>query len=117
MSLKIKNFLLTGPFGIDDAVVRPNQDPAVYAVVSKGGEPWNPTFRVLEVDDTGESGVMFAKHPNRATWTQDADGKLGIYFLNFSRKEGHTASDRLAAVAQIRDALKATGGIIPLQGV
>jgi len=117
MSLKIKNFLLTGPFGIDETTVRANQDPAVFAIVSKGGEPWNPTFKVLDVGETGDAGTVFANHPNRSAWAEGADGKLGIYFLTFSRKDGHAAASRLAVVEQIREALKATGGVIPLQGV
>ena len=116
MSLKIRNYLLTGPFDIDDTIVRPNQDPSVYAIVSKGGEPWNPTFKVLEVGDTGETGTKFPEHPNRLAWTQAADGKMGLYLLAFPRRDGHTAADRMAAAEAIRDVLKATGGVISIQG-
>ncbi len=116
MSLKIKNHLFTGPFDIESASVRANQDPAVYAVVAKGGEPWNPVFKVLETGDTGEAGLKFTEHPHKASWTETAAGKPGVYLLHFSRKEV-SASERAAVLDTIRAALDTTGGVIPMGGL
>ena len=116
MSLKIKNYLLTGPFAVEEASVRANQMPVVYVIVSKSGDAWNPTFKALEVGDTGVGGMKFADHPNRRLWEKDASGKVGVYLLAFERKEDGELAGRTAAVVAIREALVKTNGFIPISG-
>src|SRR5438445_142247 len=65
MSLKLAGLLFTGPFGIDGTEVRANQVPVVYAVIAKGGPPWAPAFRVIDVGAGPDQGVRFDNHPRR----------------------------------------------------
>jgi hypothetical protein len=116
MSLKIKDFLLSGPFEIERASVRANQDPVVYVVVEKHGQPWDPKFRCRAIGETGEQGLKFADHPDRAAWTAGASGPVGLYFMTCPRGEGFTAGKRAAVVAEIETAMRASNNDIPIHG-
>ena len=82
MSLKIGCYLFTGPFSIEKAVVRKNKAAAVFAIVSRSGNSWDPCFRALDFGESGESGMTFSTHPDRTKWEAKNDGELGIYLLN-----------------------------------
>jgi hypothetical protein len=104
MSLTIAGRLFTGPFLLDKAVVRANQDPAVYAIVVKQGQAWDPRFHLLDVGQTGEGGMIFARHPARSRWEAVAAGGAPmVYFHVMSRAEADTAA-REGMLARLRDA-------------
>lgn len=92
MALKIAGHLFTGPFPVAETVVRPNHDPAVWAVVAKEGQPWDPAFRLLALGSTGEGGLVFRDHPDAANW-ESAGTTVGVYLLSMPRKE-HSAIDQ-----------------------
>jgi len=116
MGLKLSKFLFTGPFSLDKTVVRRNQNPVVFAIVSKEGEPWNPVFRLIDVGASDLSGIQFSTHPNRATWEETADGEIGVYVLDFSRKEVELEDKRSEVVDSLKAAFDPPNGFIPLQG-
>ena len=116
MSLKIRSHLLTGPFAIDQTVVRSNQDPAVVVIVEKAGHPWDPVFNFVAAGDSGASGIRLADHPDRAAWETGRAGKVGAYLISFSRKDPSQAQARAQALADIAAAMKESGGKIPIQG-
>lgn len=87
MALKIAGRLFTGPVPVTEAVVAPNHQPAVFAVVSKEGDPWDPRFRLVAVGQTGESGTCFASHPDAAQW-QGNGPCVGVYLFAVPRDEG-----------------------------
>jgi hypothetical protein len=102
MSLKISGRLFTGPNDPATAVVRSNHAPAVFAVVDKAGQAWDPQFRLLDLGDTGGAPVVFAEHPDLARWTAAAEGKLSIYFHVPDPDDGDQAAQRAALVETIR---------------
>jgi hypothetical protein len=114
MSLKIADHLFYGPFPVDSVTVRANQAPVVFAIVCKGGEPWLPTFRLVDIDHSGDDGVVVAQHPRRRDWDAANDGELQAYLLDVPRKQGDAQHRRMLAEA-IRAAL-APSGEIPLSG-
>jgi hypothetical protein len=114
MGLKIADHLFYGPFPVDTVTVRANQTPVVFAIVAKGGEPWLPTFRLVDIDHSPDEGVVVAQHPRRAEWDL-ADGELQVYLLDVPRKQGDARRRRLLA-EEIRTALAPSGGDIPLSG-
>src|SRR5262249_21078997 len=116
MSLKIRSHLLTGPFAIDETVVRPNQDPAVFVIVEKAGHPWDPVFNFVTASDSGSSGMRLTEHPDGAAWEKDRKGKVSVYLISFSRKDSGHQQARVQALADIAAAMKETGGKIPIQG-
>ena len=93
MSLKLADYLFTGPFAIDTTEVRANQPPVVYAIVAKGGPAWAPHFRVVDIGASSDQGLRFADHPRRGTWVVAANETIGVYLLNLPRSK-FTAADR-----------------------
>lgn len=116
MSLKIKDYLLTGPFEPEKSAVRPNQDPVVFVVVDKHGQPWDPKFRFVTSGESGATGIRFADHPDLASWRAGATGKISLYFHSCPRSDGIGDQDRKRIVSEIHDAMKTTGNDIPIQG-
>jgi len=114
MGLKIANHLFYGPFPVETVAVRANQAPVVFAIVSKGGEPWLPTFRLIDIDHSPDEGVALAQHPRRSEWSAANDGELQVYLLDVPRKQADAEHRRLLA-EEIRTAL-APSGEIPLSG-
>ena len=116
MSLKIADHLFYGPFPVDTVTVRANQTPVVFAIVCKGGEPWLPTFRLVDIDCSPDEGVVLAQHPRRREWDRANDGELQVYLLDVPRKQGD-AQYRRQLAGEIRSALAPSGGDIPLSGM
>jgi len=102
MSLTIGGRLFTGPFELHSAAVRANHQPAVFAIVAKQGEPWNPRFVLIDVGETGDTGMSFSDHPLRTHWERAAGaGPPSVYFHSMPRV-GNAAAERQALVAQLR---------------
>jgi hypothetical protein len=114
MALKIAGRLFTGPYSLDESRVRKNQPAAVYAIISRSGEPWNPTFRLIDVDETGEQDVHFRTHRKRPEWERHDDGELSIYFFYMSVRAGHTADERRRLVDAIKIQYDPPNGMISL---
>ena len=117
MSLKILSHLFTGPFPPDEAKVRPNQNPVIFAIVCRGGEPWNPEFTLISIDKSGPSGVVIKDLPDCTKWSKECDGEIGIYFLPFPRLLFSETDPRDSIINEIRTALKPPGGQIPIHGM
>lgn len=116
MGLKLSNFLFTGPFNIEETIVRGNQNPVVFAIISKEGEPWNPSFRLLDVGVSDLEGVRFSTHTDRPMWETEANGDIGIYLLDFPRKDPDLLEKRIKVVATLKSMFNPPNGTIPLQG-
>ena len=115
MALKILDHLFTGPFALEETRLRKNHDPVVYAIVCKAGEPWNPTFRLLDVGESGDQDLDFARHARRDDWERQSDGEVSVYFLTFPRREGHSEADRQGIATAIGEALDPPNGMISIE--
>src|SRR5262245_2315140 len=113
MGLKIADHLFYGPFAVDAVTVRANQAPVVFAIVSKGGEPWLPTFRLVDIGASPDDGIALAQHPQRHAWNA-AEGETQVYLLDVPRKQAD-ARRRRSLADEIRAALGPSGNI-PLSG-
>jgi hypothetical protein len=102
MSLKLADYLFTGPFAIDTTEVRANQPPVVYAIIAKGGPAWAPHFRVVDIGASSDQGLRFADHPRRGTWVVEAGETIGVYLLNLPRSK-FAAANRERIAAQLRN--------------
>jgi hypothetical protein len=109
MALKLSGYLFTGPFPIDTTEVRGNQVPVVYAIIAKGGEPWAPSFRVLDIGFSEDTGVRFADLPNCALWTEQYGGQASVYLFYAPRSE-YSGADRLAFATALRKAYDPPNG-------
>ena len=101
MSLKLAGRLFTGPFPLDAAEVRANQSPVIFAVIAKGGKPWAPFFRVVDIDASPDAGLRFADHSRRATWTIEPGESIGVYLFYAPRSE-FSASERERIAEELR---------------
>jgi hypothetical protein len=116
MSLTIAGRLFTGPFDLDSTVVRANHPPAVFAIVAKLGEPWNPQFVLIDIGETGETGLTFSDHPLRAVWEQAAGANPPAIYLHSLPRTGGGAAEREALIAQLRKAYPEPNASIQEQG-
>lgn len=100
MSLTISSVLFTGPFEIAKTMIRSNQDPCVYAVVSKGGQPWDPEYRLIACGETGDHGHDFSADPRTAVWKQ-IKAEVALYLCRFPRDDDPVGDRRRELVRQI----------------
>jgi hypothetical protein len=98
MSLTISGVLFTGPFEIGKTVIRRNQHPCVYAVVSKGGQAWDPEFRLVACGESGDEGHDFSADPRGATWRR-AGPDVSLYVYAVPR-DSDVASERRRQLAR-----------------
>ncbi len=119
MSLRIAGHLFTGPFTVDEMVVRKNHDPAVFAVISREGKPWSPIFRLLDVGETGDEGLVFKSHPQRDDWerlSSSESGVLGIYVYSMPRAQ-FAPQARSDLVQEIRTQYAPPRGEVRISGL
>jgi len=116
MGLKISGRLFYGPSPIDKVVIKSNHPPAVFAIVSRTGEPWNPQFRLIDVGFSGTDGMVLADHARRAEWAAENDGVLQVYLLDLKRHEGDPAARAQAIIAEYRERYDPPKGFISLAG-
>ncbi|HTV27535.1 MAG TPA: hypothetical protein VMF32_07110 [Xanthobacteraceae bacterium] len=102
MSLTISGVLFTGPFAIAKTVIRRNQDPCVYAVVSKSGQPWDPEYRLIACGDSGDEGHDFSADPRTAGWEQTGSD-VSLYLCRVPRDDDPGGARRRELVRQISD--------------
>lgn len=117
MSIKIAGHLFYGPFEIEKVKLRGNQIPVVVAVVCRAGEPWNPTFRLVDMDCSGANGLILADHPRRVVWEREsAGGHLEAYLLDTPASQGFTETSRRELISDICSKVVPPYGNIPLSG-
>jgi hypothetical protein len=116
MGLKISGRLFYGPSPIDKVVIKKNHAPAVFAIVSRTGDPWNPLFRLIDVGFSGTEGIVLADHPRRSQWEAENDGVLQVYLLDLKRHEGDPTARAQAIIEEYRQRYEPPNGFISLAG-
>lgn len=114
MGLKISGRLFYGPSPVDQVVVKKNHSPAVFAIVSRSGESWNPIFRLLDVGYSGDEGMILSDHPKVGQWEAENDGALQVYLLDLKRKDGDPAERAKAIIDEFCAKYQPPKGIISL---
>jgi len=116
MGLKISGRLFYGPSPIEKVIIRHNHPPAVFAIVSRTGDPWNPQFRLIDMGFTGDQGMVLADHPHRPAWERENDGILQVYLLDLKRHEGDPATRAQHIIDECHELYRPPKGIISLAG-
>lgn len=93
MSLTISGTLFTGPFKLDKTMIRANQHPCVYVVVSKEGSSWDPQFRLIHVGESGDAGIDFSADPRSAEWLR-AGAEISVYLRAVPRADDPSGERR-----------------------
>jgi hypothetical protein len=114
MGLKISGRLFYGPSSIDQVVIKKNHSPAVFAIVSRAGDPWNPIFRLLDIGFSGSDGMVLAENPGVSAWEAENDGVLQVYLLDLKRKDGDPAARAQAIIEEYRERYHPPKGLISL---
>jgi hypothetical protein len=116
MGLKISGRLFYGPSPIDKVVIKKNHPPALFAIVCRTGDPWNPTFRMIDIGFSGTEGMVLADHTRRSEWEAENDGALQVYLLDLKRHEGDPVARAQAIIAEYRERYQPPKGFISLAG-
>lgn len=113
MALKLAGHLFTGPFPVETTQVRSNQAPVVFAIIAKEGEPWAPSFRVIDIGFSEDQGLRFSEHSRRAAWGAEAGGeaKLGVY-LFYAPKSEYALADRQSLAAELTQKYDPPRGLV-----
>lgn len=114
MSLKITDQLFTGPFDLAKARRRSNHPAVVYAVISRGGEPWDPVFQLIDIGDTSGRDTDFVELAVSADWASHAASDLQIYFLDTLPDGENTLEMRTDIISRIREKLNPPHGTISM---
>ena len=114
MGLKISGRLFYGPFSIDQVMVKKNHSPALLAIVSRTGDPWNPIFRLLDVVYSGAEGMKLSDHPKVNHWEAENDGVLQVYLLDLKRQDGDPDARAGTIIDEYRQKYHPPKGIISL---
>jgi hypothetical protein len=109
MALKLAGHLFTGPFPVETTEIRSNQAPVVYAVIAKEGEPWAPTFRVIDIGYSADDGVRFGELPDHARWMAQGGAQVGVYLFYVPRSE-YSVEQRRAMAESLRQAYDPPNG-------
>jgi hypothetical protein len=114
VALKIAGHLFNGPHDIDTTVVRANHRPVVYAVISKEGAPWDPQFRLIDIDCSEAGGLVFSEHAKNQQWRRDCKGTLCLFLLPMDEGGGYKESDRSVIAERIRTLHRAPNDLITI---
>lgn len=116
MSLKLLDLLFTGPFDPVQTVVKQNKAACVFAVISREGKPYNPSFRVIDIGDTAGEMVTFGDHPDLERWRAEGQGELGIYLYRPDVREPEASTVRARAVLALQQAYTPPTGTVAIDG-
>lgn len=111
MSLKLSGYLFTGPFPIDATNIRANQHPVVFAIIAKAGPGWAPTFRVIDVGCSNDSGITFADHLARPEWEAAAGSVPNLYLL-YTPRSKYSVEDRRRIADEITRKYNPPNGLV-----
>jgi hypothetical protein len=117
MGLKIGGYLFSGPFDIEKAAIRKHQKPVVFTIISREGQPWDPVFRIIDIDASGPDGVKFADDPRRAEWDKQGSGEIGVYYYEFEDREDNTPERRDEIVSKLRKEFPPPDSVVPIDGM
>jgi hypothetical protein len=96
--------------------VRKNKAAAVFAIICRSGDAWDPSFRALDFGETGETGMTFSRHPDRSKWEAANDGELGIYLLTENELDATGKKTRKLIVKNLSQNFLKPNTFIPLSG-
>ena len=88
MSLKILNYLFTGPFEIDYTNYRKNKRPTIFLFIEKTGTKYAPTFNAIDILKANENDINFSSYYEKNLKTNYSDKSIiSIFFKEFYRNE------------------------------
>jgi len=117
MGLKILGHLFTGPYEIESLAFRENQDPAIFAIVLNCGPAWDPVFRLVDIQDTGEDGLRLSNHPRYDEWISGKQGTISAYYISLSSAQGFDVAGRAKIMEEIRIEFSPPNDTISISGM
>jgi hypothetical protein len=97
--LKIADIEFDGPYGIDTTSI-PADRAAVYVIICKSSDG---KYHVIDVGESGETGIRLANHERRPCWVRNCGGVLFVYLRYMPASEGFDAASRRLVERKIRE--------------
>jgi len=97
--MKIADIEFEGPYIVDTTSIPANR-AAVYVIICKSS---NGTNSVVDVGESGETGIRLANHPRRSCWVRYCNGTLSVYLRYMPTSEGYDAASRRKLESRIRE--------------
>ncbi|MHA1828361.1 MAG: hypothetical protein ACTSX6_06905 [Candidatus Heimdallarchaeaceae archaeon] len=95
--MKISDVTFEGPFEVDKAEI-PKNRAGVYAILCKKSDG---KYYVMDVGESGQSGIRIGNHDRKPCWEKKCDGTLSVYIRYMPTKE-YTPEDRRKLESKIR---------------
>jgi len=96
--MKIAGIEFDGPHDIDTTSIPANR-AAVYAITCRSTDG---KYHVIDVGESGETGVRLANHERRPCWKHNCNGSLSAYLHYMPSSQGYDAASRRQLEAKIR---------------
>ena len=96
--LEIAGIDFDGSYGVDTTTIPANK-AAVYVIICSTKEGKN---YVIDVGESGETGVRLSSHDRRSCWERNCSGTLRVYLRYMPSSEGYAAADRRQLEQKIR---------------
>ena len=96
--MKIADIEFDGPYDIDTTSIPANR-AAVYVIICRSTDG---KYYVIDVGESGETGVRLANHERRSCWKDNCSGSLSVYLHYMPSSQGYDAASRRQLEAKIR---------------
>lgn len=96
--MEIAGIEFEGPYNIDTTSIPANK-AAVYVIICQSKDGKN---RVIDVGESGETGMRLANHERRSCWKEKCDGSLSVYLHYMPSSQGYDADSRRQLERKIR---------------
>ena len=107
MGLNICGHQFEGPYDIKTTEIPANR-AAIYAILTR--DP-SGNLTMLDVGESGETGIRLANHDRSLEWLIHGKGKNEVYLLFMPSSAGYTAQHRRDIEKQIRNTYNPPCGV------
>jgi len=96
--MEISGVSFEGPYSIDTTVIPANR-AAVYVIICRTNDGRNI---VVDVGESGETGIRIANHDRKPCWERKCNGLLRVHLHFMPTSAGYTTADRRQLEGKIR---------------
>jgi len=117
MGLKLGGYLFSGPFDLGKAKVRKHQKAVVFGIICREGKAWDPVFRVIDIDQSGSEGIVFAEDERMSEWSEKGGENISVYYLEDDNGVTETVEGRSSLVNDLRSSFPPPNATVSVDGM